>query len=593
MPFHSLKSFFPTADELLPQDLPTLGAVLLTHLKSYEGLNTVYQYAGLNRGYFRAMLENRNVGLGSLPKEPEYGARQPEVTKRMMEAWNWLERQGVLIRNDEQVGDWFIISSDAEKLLKSGELTEVVNVSADHSTRKVDSTPFRWEDLDNRLLSPKLQELSREMQKRSIEGERKAAFETMQSGNSAGYLSRLFDFQEQLADEWAKRVYAAHCESWTQQNRKVTGEFIRAVRDRAVIPVIATRKSTVQFEVTLRGTRIGENPNPAALGEWNRRMDRLAKRWSQNLEADSVAEEYSSLRPADANEDRRFALLAIEEAKKSVAEDDRPHPKVGAVVVKNGIVLAKAHRGENPKSHAEYVALEEKLSSETLAGATVYTTLEPCTKRNPPKICCAQRLVDRRVARVVVGMLDPNPDIRGLGDQLMNEAGIEIQFFPRDLRAQVEEMNREFIRDQKEKWRLRTSSAKAGARDEFKNPQIRSEFLGEYPDGPTLWITADREIMLTQLDYLDSYEAKVDSDKAELSGQDFRLPIDHAKLVRMNSLIQRAGRPFRMKFRVEVTASGRSMSHIIPAIIEPATKPIRGTMTVFMRILGSTTGYAL
>jgi hypothetical protein len=77
MPFRSLKSFFPTADELLRQDLPTLGAILLTHLRSYEGLNTVYQHAGLNRGYFRAMLENRNVGLGPLPKEPEYGVRQP------------------------------------------------------------------------------------------------------------------------------------------------------------------------------------------------------------------------------------------------------------------------------------------------------------------------------------------------------------------------------------------------------------------------------------------------------------------------------------------------------------------------------------
>jgi hypothetical protein len=97
MAFRPLKSFFPTADELLQQDLPLLGGMLLTHLKSYEGLNTVYQHAGLNRGYFRAMLENRSVGLGTLPEEPEYGAHQPEVTKRMMEAWNWLERQGLLI----------------------------------------------------------------------------------------------------------------------------------------------------------------------------------------------------------------------------------------------------------------------------------------------------------------------------------------------------------------------------------------------------------------------------------------------------------------------------------------------------------------
>jgi hypothetical protein len=117
MALRSLKSFFPTADELLQQDLRTLGGALLGHLKSYEGLNTVYQYAGLNRGYFRAMLENRSVGLGPLPKEPEYGNRQPEVTKRMMEAWNWLEKQGLLIHNDQQVGDWFVISSEGEKRL--------------------------------------------------------------------------------------------------------------------------------------------------------------------------------------------------------------------------------------------------------------------------------------------------------------------------------------------------------------------------------------------------------------------------------------------------------------------------------------------
>jgi hypothetical protein len=67
-----LKSFFPTADGLLQQDLPTLAKFLLVHLKSYEGLNTVYQHAGLCRKYFLAMLENRTIGLGSLPKEPEY-----------------------------------------------------------------------------------------------------------------------------------------------------------------------------------------------------------------------------------------------------------------------------------------------------------------------------------------------------------------------------------------------------------------------------------------------------------------------------------------------------------------------------------------
>jgi pyrimidine deaminase RibD-like protein len=152
-----------------------------------------------------------------------------------------------------------------------------------------------------------------------------------------------------------------------------------------------------------------------------------------------------------ADDDRRFALMAIEEAMTSVSEDERPHPKVGAVVVKNGLVLSKAHRGELPKSHAEYIALDDKLSDDLIAGATVYTTLEPCTSRNHPKIPCAQRLIDRKVARVVIGMLDPNPNICGRGDQLLSRVGIEVQWFPRDLRAQVEEMNREFIRAQIEK----------------------------------------------------------------------------------------------------------------------------------------------
>jgi hypothetical protein len=115
MAFRSLKSFFPTADELLATDMPRLGETLLVHLNSYE--DRVKQFAGVNRGYFRAMLENRNAGLGPLPNEPEYGTRQPEVTKRMMEAWNWLERQGLLIHNDQQMADWFNISSEGEKLL--------------------------------------------------------------------------------------------------------------------------------------------------------------------------------------------------------------------------------------------------------------------------------------------------------------------------------------------------------------------------------------------------------------------------------------------------------------------------------------------
>jgi len=117
MAFRSLSSFLPTADELLRLDLPRLGEILLVHLKSYEGQGQVYQNGLLNRGYLLAMLENRNVGLGPLPKEPEYGTKQPQVTRAVMEAWNWLEREGMLIQDPQRPADWFSISRKGEELL--------------------------------------------------------------------------------------------------------------------------------------------------------------------------------------------------------------------------------------------------------------------------------------------------------------------------------------------------------------------------------------------------------------------------------------------------------------------------------------------
>jgi pyrimidine deaminase RibD-like protein len=158
----------------------------------------------------------------------------------------------------------------------------------------------------------------------------------------------------------------------------------------------------------------------------------------------------SDAAPAAASEnERKFMELAIEEARKSVGEGGRAHPKVGAVIVKDGIVVASAHRGEMGKGdHAEYTALEKKLAEDSIAGATVYTTLEPCTTRKPPKIPCAERLIERKVKRVVIGVLDPNPAIRGNGQLLLRKHNIEVTFFLPDLMAEIEELNRDFTRAQ-------------------------------------------------------------------------------------------------------------------------------------------------
>jgi pyrimidine deaminase RibD-like protein len=142
--------------------------------------------------------------------------------------------------------------------------------------------------------------------------------------------------------------------------------------------------------------------------------------------------------------DYRFAQMAIEIAKQSTAEDTRPHPKVGAVAVKHGQLLgndcrtAVEDRGKKNGQHAEF-RLTSRLSGGNLEGSTIYTTLEPCLNRNDPKVSCADRLISVKVARVVIGALDP--DHRGNGlRKLAYSPTIEVALFPASLRADAREL---------------------------------------------------------------------------------------------------------------------------------------------------------
>lgn len=101
-----------------------------------------------------------------------------------------------------------------------------------------------------------------------------------------------------------------------------------------------------------------------------------------------------------------------------------PNPSVGAALVANGRIIAEDYHHRAGEPHAEALALSAAGSS--AAGATLYVNLEPCVHQGhtPP---CVEAIIKAKVNRVVVAMIDPNPQVNGKGLERLRNAGIEVE----------------------------------------------------------------------------------------------------------------------------------------------------------------------
>lgn len=125
------------------------------------------------------------------------------------------------------------------------------------------------------------------------------------------------------------------------------------------------------------------------------------------------------------DKDKEYMKMALKLASKGMGYVS-PNPMVGAVIIKDDIVLGSGYHMKYGEGHAEVNAFKSAERYD-VTGATMYVTLEPCSHygKTPP---CAKKIVEKKIKRVIIGTLDPNPLVAGKGVKILKDAGIEVEW---------------------------------------------------------------------------------------------------------------------------------------------------------------------
>ncbi len=137
--------------------------------------------------------------------------------------------------------------------------------------------------------------------------------------------------------------------------------------------------------------------------------------------------------------DQTWMLEALQLALHAKGISD-PNPRVGCVITQNNIVIGRGFTQEPGGHHAEIMALQDaRQQGHHLEGATAYVTLEPCCHfgKTPP---CTQALIEAKMARVVIAVVDPNPLVAGKGVSELRNHGITVETGLFELEAMMQNL---------------------------------------------------------------------------------------------------------------------------------------------------------
>src|SRR6201747_237453 len=135
-----------------------------------------------------------------------------------------------------------------------------------------------------------------------------------------------------------------------------------------------------------------------------------------------LEDQYAEKSKASKVADQRFLALALALGRRGQGRT-WPNPAVGAVIVKDGVIMGRGWTHPGGRPHAEVEALRR--AGDAAQGATLVVTLEPCSHvgKSPP---CADAVIAAGISRVVSAIEDPNPEVAGQGHARLRAAGIVV-----------------------------------------------------------------------------------------------------------------------------------------------------------------------